>query len=63
MEKTCTNCSATFECGANAPAMQCWCNQLPKIKPTDNSDCLCPACLTKKIEHLKAIGSDLVEKD
>ncbi len=52
MQKTCTQCHTVFECGADSPEQHCWCMELPKITPTDNSDCLCPACLAKKIKQL-----------
>ena len=53
MQKACTKCQTLFECGANSPEQNCWCNELPKITPTDNSDCLCPVCLAQKIKELQ----------
>jgi Zn finger protein HypA/HybF involved in hydrogenase expression len=60
MTKQCTRCGASFTCSADLPTGQCWCNDLPKIKPTDNSDCLCPVCLAERIEHLKATQPELI---
>ena len=56
MQKSCTQCQDVFECGANSPAQQCWCMELPKIKPTDNGDCLCPKCLAARIKKLENIN-------
>ena len=60
MTKQCSQCGASFTCSADLPAAQCWCNDLPKIKPTDNSDCLCPVCLAEKIEPLKTTHPELI---
>ncbi len=60
MTKQCSQCGASFTCSADLPTGQCWCNNLPKIKPTDNSDCLCPECLAEKIETLKAAHPELI---
>jgi hypothetical protein len=49
--KTCWRCGAQFRCG---PRAQCWCGDLPPIKPTtEGADCLCPGCLTIEVSLQK----------
>jgi Family of unknown function (DUF5522) len=48
--KTCWRCGAAFECGPRDGAGQCWCGDLPPIRPTaDGADCLCPLCLSAEV--------------
>lgn len=51
VSKTCPSCGAEFSCGAT-DSEPCWCNALPPLKTvTPDHDCLCPACLKKKIQE------------
>ena len=46
----CPQCGKEFECGAKAGLETCWCFSLPRIVSSgEGADCLCPACLEKKI--------------
>ena len=50
-QKACSNCGASFTCGASAGNEACWCYDLPHIPPVTakDEDCLCPRCLTEAI--------------
>jgi len=50
----CARCGAAFECGMAAGAERCWCAELPPLKPTAGSGCLCPACLRAALEAQQA---------
>ena len=53
--KTCSNCNASFKCGATESDGKCWCNALPNIVPLAvNEDCLCPTCLKLKIDEMES---------
>ena len=53
-QKSCSNCGASFTCGASVGNEACWCNDLPHVSPVaaKDDDCLCPRCLTKAITKL-----------
>ena len=42
--KDCSKCGVVFNCGAES-CTGCWCDDLPKLRPVVEADCLCPACL------------------
>ena len=46
--KSCPECGQSFECKAGG----CWCTDLPALPrgTIRESDCLCPACLTKAVD-------------
>lgn len=50
--KTCPECGQTFECKMGG----CWCNDFPPLPPSTapGADCLCPVCLAKAVENLRA---------
>jgi hypothetical protein len=57
-QKCCSNCGASFSCGAQAE-QQCWCEELPQISPANkDQDCLCPKCLWAVIQEKTAPQSD-----
>jgi uncharacterized protein len=42
----CSNCGASFGCGAEDPDHDCWCASFPPVTPSAaRGSCLCPACL------------------
>jgi hypothetical protein len=42
----CSNCGATFGCGATDPHNACWCTHYPPVAPrAGQASCLCPQCL------------------
>ncbi|MHB8520398.1 MAG: ABC transporter substrate-binding protein [Limisphaerales bacterium] len=45
--KTCAACGVSFPCKAGG----CWCDHFPPLPPSaaPETDCLCPACLTKAV--------------
>src|SRR5258708_12531803 len=45
--KRCWQCGAAFLCGARDSAARCWCDELPPISPSIDSDCLCAVCLAR----------------
>jgi hypothetical protein len=46
-KKICPRCKSVFSCFDE----NCWCSKLPPVMPlSENSECLCPACLEKEIE-------------
>ncbi|MBL8376048.1 cysteine-rich CWC family protein [Accumulibacter sp.] len=51
----CTNCGASFVCGATAGLSSCWCMQMPPLTrvPEVAAGCFCPACL----EQLLSAGT------
>jgi hypothetical protein len=53
-QKNCSNCGASFTCGASVGNEACWCNDLPHVSPVaaKDDDCLCPRCLTEAIMKL-----------
>ncbi|MEZ4667641.1 MAG: cysteine-rich CWC family protein [Anaerolineae bacterium] len=54
--RTCAECGSAFTCEVEAGQTQCWCFNLPRIIPlngSNSSGCLCPACLSAKIEALQ----------
>jgi hypothetical protein len=56
-QQVCSNCSASFTCGAAIGSEVCWCNDLPHILPVTakDEDCLCPRCLTEAIAKASSI--------
>src|SRR5258706_9167255 len=49
--KQCSECGASFTCGAQAGGDTCWCDDLPPLSPVSpGRDCLCPRCLAQAIE-------------
>ena len=49
-QKTCWRCAVVFRCGAQLDKQNCWCDDLPAIRPSaETSDCLCPTCLNEEI--------------
>jgi hypothetical protein len=54
--KVCPECSAEFFCGPKSGDDRCWCDELPPLPPSTapGADCLCPACLAKAVENLRA---------
>ena len=55
--KTCESCGETFGCGAKLDG--CWCTEIKLPEEitgdlkTKYQDCLCPKCLSQKLEDLK----------
>jgi iron complex transport system substrate-binding protein len=48
--KQCSECGASFTCGAEAGNGTCWCDELPPLSPVSpDRDCLCPQCLGQAI--------------
>ena len=48
--KQCSECGASFTCGAQTGNDKCWCDDFPPLSPVSpNRDCLCPQCLAKAI--------------
>ena len=43
-QKNCSKCGAAFHCGSERGGANCWCDNLPKLFPLAERDCLCPAC-------------------
>ena len=43
-QKNCSNCGVAFHCGAQIGGTRCWCDDLPKLFPVEERDCVCPAC-------------------
>jgi hypothetical protein len=66
-QKSCSNCGASFTCGASVGNEACWCNDLPHVSPVaaKDEDCLCPRCLTEAIAKLSpdrnAVAEPLTE--
>ena len=54
----CPDCKTEFHCGSNDKE-PCWCCSLPNIVPLDSKECLCPACLEKKIKELQSHKADM----
>jgi iron complex transport system substrate-binding protein len=54
--KLCPRCGANFSCGPQAGNARCWCDELPPLPPSaaPGADCLCPACLAKAVEPIRA---------
>jgi hypothetical protein len=59
----CERCGAAFGCTANGEAGSCWCSEaefrLPVPLPEGvgpYGDCLCPACMAKVADELRALG-------
>src|SRR5439155_23150890 len=50
--KTCSECGQAFECKMGG----CWCDDFPPLPPSaaPGADCLCPGCLAKAVEHVRA---------
>lgn len=53
MNQTCALCQASLTCQSYLNTSTCWCMELPNIVSIDsnqaNTQCLCRACLAKKI--------------
>lgn len=48
----CPQCGTEFDCGVKAGQNTCWCYAYqPVISPVEGDECLCPACLEKKISE------------
>ncbi|HEX4927197.1 MAG TPA: cysteine-rich CWC family protein [Burkholderiales bacterium] len=47
-ETQCPLCGRSFECGAASG--DCWCADLPALKPVPGRGCLCPACLEAELK-------------
>jgi hypothetical protein len=66
-QKSCSNCGASFTCGALVGNDACWCNDLLHVPPVAAKDeaCLCPRCLNDAIATLSpvqnAVGRPLSE--
>jgi hypothetical protein len=43
-QKNCSNCGVAFHCGTRNDGTQCWCDDMPKLFPVVERDCVCPAC-------------------
>lgn len=50
--KTCPDCGQSFKCKMGG----CWCDDFPPLPPSTapGTDCLCPACLAKAVEAVRA---------
>lgn len=50
--KACSECGQVFECKMGG----CWCDDFPPLRPSaaPGADCLCPGCLGKAVEHVRA---------
>jgi hypothetical protein len=51
LKSVCTNCGASFVCGAAAGLSSCWCMHVPALArvPEDTAGCFCPACLEQRL--------------
>jgi len=50
MNKHCSLCNDSFDCGADRPEIRCWCETYPEIMPlARHEDCQCPGCLGRTI--------------
>ena len=53
--RVCAQCGAGFVCGIAAGDARCWCFELPAVMPVRaDTACLCPVCLLKAIQHVRA---------
>ncbi|MFY9315636.1 MAG: cysteine-rich CWC family protein [Burkholderiales bacterium] len=53
-ESRCAACRAAFSCGMKTGEEPCWCAALPAIEPTPGRGCLCPRCLTGRVNSTKS---------
>lgn len=53
-QKNCSECGVGFHCGAASGGTKCWCDDLPKLFPVVERDCLCPACFGDAIAQQRA---------
>jgi|SRR5579862_7263734 len=53
-QKNCSQCGVAFHCGSEGEGVKCWCDDLPKLFPDTERDCLCPACLRDAIARQRS---------
>lgn len=65
-QKSCSNCGASFTCGAavsaGAGTGACWCEELPHVSlvAAADQDCLCPECLGHAIAKSAATQKEIM---
>ncbi|WP_429255075.1 cysteine-rich CWC family protein [Paraburkholderia sp. GAS334] len=56
----CPRCGVSFDCGAQAKTVACWCRAMPALpreRLEPGSGCLCPECLADEIASVQRGGT------
>ena len=53
-QKNCSKCGVAFHCASESSGIKCWCDDLPKLFPLVDRDCLCPACFGDAITEQRS---------